>query len=213
MIDKKEADILYSKYRSYDFRKISPIDYFQKLTTLPDMESETFEKALYLKQNIDEVNSVLDVGCGVGVFLYQLMKIYPKAYFQGLEPNEEYANMVSEKLGITIVRDFYKEDVIDRSFDLTVSTDVIEHIHDIDIFWKVANKNIIKGKYLFLEIPSFKNFEILSIEHDIFEMPHLYFFKSQHINMIAKRYNFEIVSSKEVINRGVIKDWIILKKV
>ena len=213
MIDEKQANILYSKYRSYDFRKISPIDYFQKLTTISDAKSETFEKALYIKQNIDEINSVLDVGCGGGIFLFQLMKIYPEAYFQGLEPNEEYAKMVSEQLDIAIVKDFYKEGVIDRSFDLTVSTDVIEHIHDVDIFWKVASKNIIKGKYLFLEIPSYKNFKTLSIEHEVFESPHLYFFKSQHIDMIAKKYNFEIVSNKEVKNRDVIKDWIILRRV
>jgi len=214
-ITEKEAKILYSKYRSYDFRKITPDEYFDKLTNLPDEQSETFQKAKYLKSFLNNVkiNSIIDVGCGGGIFLYQLNRSFPKAYLLGLEPNIEYANMVRKRLSIDVIEDFYKEDIVKRDFDLTVSTDVIEHIHNLKIFWQVANKNIKEDKYLFIEIPSDENFSNLDIFHDVFESPHLYFFNKKHIKALSKNYEFKVVSMKKVKNRDVIKEWYILKRV
>ena len=213
MVSEEEARVLYSKYRSFEFRKITPSDYFDKMTAIPESESETYAKAKYIKENIQNIHSILDIGCGGGIFLYQLNKIFPNSYILGLEPNSDYAKMVRDKMNIDVVEDFYKEDNIEKIFDLTVSTDVIEHIHDLDIFWKATINNIHKGKYLFLEIPSIDNFEHLDISHDVFESPHLYFFDKEHIIEFGIKYGFELISDKKVVNREVYKDWYIFKKI
>jgi SAM-dependent methyltransferase len=212
VITEKEADILYAKYRSTDFRKITSQDYFDKLTSIPDDESEVYSKAVYIKENIKDIGSILDVGCGGGILLWQLRRVFPLSRLQGLEPNKDYARMVRDRMKIDVVEEFYTENNIDSSFDLTVSTDVIEHIHDINIFWKAANNNINNGKYLFIETPAVKNFEKLDITNDVFEVPHLYFFSKYHVINIANKHGFNILDSKQVNNRGVYKDWYIFVK-
>ena len=51
MITEDEATIIYSKYRSLEFRKITPEDYFDNITSFPDDKSESYKKALFLKNN------------------------------------------------------------------------------------------------------------------------------------------------------------------
>jgi len=158
MISPEEASILYSKYRTFEFRKTTPEDYFDRLTSIENTESETYAKAEFVNENVNDVSSILDVGCGGGVFLFQLHKFFPSAYLLGLEPNREYAEMIRKKMNIDVIEDYYKIDNLDKRFDLTVSTDVIEHIHDLNVFWEAAIKNIYRGKYLFIDIPSSDNF-------------------------------------------------------
>jgi len=213
VIDHEEAEILYSKYRSFDFRKITPSDYFEKMTSIPENKSETYEKAKFIKENVQNIHSILDIGCGGGIFLYQLNKLFPNSYILGLEPNSDYAKMVRDKMNIDIIEDFYKKDNIDRIFDLTVSTDVIEHIHDLEVFWKGTINNVQKGKYLFLEVPSVENFDSIDVEDEIFEAPHIYFFYKKHILQLANRYDFELVNSKNMIVRNKYKkDLYLFKK-
>jgi len=211
MISNEEAQVLYSKYRNFEFRKITPDDYFDKMTTIPEIESETYAKAKFIKENIQNIQSILDVGCGGGIFLYQLNKLFPKCELLGLEPNSDYAQMVRGKLKIEIVEDFYKVGNINKAFDLTVSTDVIEHIHDINVFWEAARTNVHSGKYLFVEVPNIDNFKVLEITHDVFESPHLYFFSNKHVIAIANKHGFDLVGYKKVINRKS-KDWYIFQK-
>ena len=212
VITEEEANILYANYRSYDFRKITPQNYFDRLTTIPDHKSEAYSKAIYIKENTKNIQSILDVGCGGGILIWHLRRCFPASIIKGLEPNTEYACMVRKNLEIEVTEDFYSENKIDSSFDLTVSTDVIEHIHDVNIFWKAANININNGKYLFIETPSTKNFENLDISHDLFKSPHLYFFSKNHIENIANKNGFSLQDSKLVNHRDIYKDWYIFIK-
>ena len=212
VITEEEANILYTNYRTYDFRKITPQQYFDRYKSMPDDQSEAYSKAIYIKENTNNIQSILDVGCGGGILLWHLKRCFPESIMKGLEPNSEYAGMVRKNLEIEVIEDFYSENIINSSFDLTVSTDVIEHIHDVNIFWKAVNKNINTGKYLYIETPSSINFEILDISNDLFKSPHLYFFSKNHIENFANENGFILQDSKLVQHRGVYKDWYIFKK-
>jgi len=132
----------------------------------------------------------------------------------GLEPNTDYSSMVRKKLNIEVVEDYYKVGSINDSFDLTVSTNVLEHIHDLRIFWEAAYTNIKQNKYLFIEVPSQNDFKLLDMDHDVFATPHLYFFGMEHIVDIAKEFNFKLISYKFNLenDRGMGKEWFIFVK-
>jgi len=212
MISVEEANIIYSKYRSFEFRQVSANDYFEKLTSLSSDESETYSKAKFIFEHVAEVNSILDVGCGGGILLYQLRKFYPQCYMKGLEPNLEYAEMVRHKLHIDVIEEFYTEEGIEEKFDLTVSTNVIEHMHDFTLFWRAAATNIHSKKYLFVEIPSVDNFDSLDLSHDVFASPHLYFLSPHHVTDLAKNSGFTLMIDATIVKRNVSKNWFLFQK-
>jgi len=220
IISESEANLMYKKYRSFEFRKISASDYYYKLTSFPESESECFDRVNYIKEKIGGLEKILDVGCGSGVMLYWLKRKYPNSFFLGLDQNSDFTNIVKQKLDINIIEDIYREDSIKEDFDLTVCADVIEHIHDPHAIWLALTSNIHKDKYLFIEVPSHKNFDFLSIEHTVFDAPHLYFYRKEHIFELAETHGFTIISNKSVYTknkkhsdyRSILKDRYILQK-
>ena len=81
-------------------------------------------------------STILDAGCGPGVFSFELAKRHPQAQVLGieLEPDlVERANAIAERAGLTNCA-FEKGDVtrldFDAKFDLVVSVDNLEHVED-----------------------------------------------------------------------------------
>lgn len=76
-------------------------------------------------------NSILDVGCGEGSLLSTLMKHHPGATGTGVEVSDHAIALATR---VTPNATFANCDVasgaLDRTFDLVVSADVVEHIAD-----------------------------------------------------------------------------------
>ncbi len=83
-----------------------------------------------------DFDSVLDAGCGSGVFSYELAKQHPRAKVVGVELEQDLvdaANSNAEQAGLSNLR-FEQGDVTkldyDSEFDLVVSVDNLEHVED-----------------------------------------------------------------------------------
>ena len=209
-ITKKESNILYSKYRSYEFRGETPNEYFDRITSYPSDKSSAYAKAKWLKWT--HAKTILDVGCGGGILLYQIKKIFLGAILTGIEPNKDYANMVENRLHINVIQQYYRKGLINEQFDLLLCTDVIEHIHNINNFFGAIAENIKEGGYLFLSSPSTKCFDVFSIEHDVFLAPHLYFFESKHLDKLAKKHNLIMINHSR-FNFGIYENYFVFKKI
>jgi SAM-dependent methyltransferase len=80
--------------------------------------------------------TILDAGCGTGVFTYELAKRHPEAEVVGVDSDPglvERANAVAARAGLANCR-FQQEDVtrlgFDDAFDLVLSVDNLEHVED-----------------------------------------------------------------------------------
>ena len=210
-----EEDILYAKLRSFDFLKVTPQQYFDRLT-LSSNESECYKRVMFIKEYSNVIDSVLDVGCGGGILLYFIKQCFPEAELTGIEPNKEFAEMVEKNLGIDVVNDVYKAGLISKRFDLILCTDVIEHVSDIYSFWNTIEHNIKVNGLLFIEVPSIENFNNVSLEHDVFGSQHLYFYGVSHLKEISMKYGYNIIQNYtydtdrgEVVKKDVL---LLLKK-
>ena len=152
-------------------------------------------------QNNRSIDSVIDVGCGMGNFTLELAnrknfkKIvgidFLKNTFDIARENPKFFERVSFTEGNLIYMPFK-----DRSFDLAVCLNVLHHIH-IDDF-KLAIKELarITDKYLILEIRNKKN--ILDIWYSKIILPKyykklpLYTSSIQEINGLMKKFNFRL---------------------
>ena len=76
-LDSEDIDILYRKFRDFSLRNETPDDYFERITSLPENESENLSKVNRILHNLPKLISregkILDIGCGGGVFLYTFL--------------------------------------------------------------------------------------------------------------------------------------------
>ncbi|MCB0403608.1 MAG: class I SAM-dependent methyltransferase [Bdellovibrionales bacterium] len=83
-----------------------------------------------------DFKSIIDLGCGKGVFTFELARRYPHASVVGIDLDEAQIhinNQIAKKQGIKNLR-FEVRDILnhgyDHCFDLAVSVDNLEHIED-----------------------------------------------------------------------------------
>ena len=78
--------------------------------------------------NCTKEMTVLEFGCGIGVFLPELDKSAGKVFAIGLFP--EYAQILSQKFGLetSFIEDI--SEIPDNSLDIIVAADVLEHIDE-----------------------------------------------------------------------------------
>lgn len=173
-------------------------------------------------QNNPSIDSVIDVGCGMGNFTLELAnrkqfkKIvgidFLKDTFDIARENTKFFEMVSFTEGDLIYMPFK-----DRSFDLAVCLNVLHHIHVDDFRNAIQELTRITDKYLILEIRNKKNIFDIWYNHIILpklykKLP-LYATSLSRLNDLIKKFDFQIVSMNgEKIFTGACRRLVIVYK-
>ncbi len=91
--------------------------------------------------------SVMEFGCGIGLFLCELSKHYSKVYAIDLYP--QYAMKLCEKknANVTFLNDL--SDIEDETLDVVIAADVLEHVENLDDYLKHFDR-VLKPKGRFL---------------------------------------------------------------
>lgn len=106
--------------------------------------------------------SVLDAGCGRGVFSYQIAKKFPGAAVMGVDVDDkqlEVDRLIAENAGLKNVS-FEHADVsqlpFKEDFDLVLSVDNLEHIQDEMQALKGLAESLRVGGRLVLHVPGYE---------------------------------------------------------
>jgi pseudaminic acid biosynthesis-associated methylase len=82
-----------------------------------------------LNSTSDDISSVVEFGCNIGINLVSLKRLLPNSSITGVEINSSAAS-IARKLGIAeIVEDSILEVNLDKKYDLTFSKGVLIHIN------------------------------------------------------------------------------------
>lgn len=121
--------------------------------------------------------TILDAGCGSGVFSYELAKRHPDAQVIGVELDEglvERANTIATRAGLTNLR-FQQEDVtklgFDDAFDLVVSVDNLEHVEDDVAALQTLFHALRPGGTLVVHVPGYERRWLLLRRRVNFDVP------------------------------------------
>jgi 2-polyprenyl-3-methyl-5-hydroxy-6-metoxy-1,4-benzoquinol methylase len=190
-LDDRDALILYEKFRDFTFRNESDDDYFDRITSYPESESENHHKFEWIR-NIDSnfINrggDLLDVGCGGGVFIYTFLKNAPGWDAWGVEPTPAFAELAQRRLNRPIVASTYKANIFPgKKFNLITVNQVLEHVVDPLGFLKDIKDELVDEGLLYIEVPDVSDLESLPVDHDRFQMQHLWIFSVDTLTKLCE---------------------------
>ena len=101
---------------------------------------------------------IFEIGCNDGLFLEQL-KLRAQQLCVGLEPNSFAAKIATEQRGLRVYETFLNEATCQQAlqqfgkFDLVMARQVLEHISDIELFFKCVNLLLTEDGMVFIDVP------------------------------------------------------------
>ena len=149
-----------------------------------------------------EVNAIIDVGAGYGIFLEEWKKREPKTHLIAIEPLPDLSEACRSK-GISVIPSIAEKiGDLERKGDLVVSFEVIEHVHDPLLFVQVIKKMLAPGGLAVITGLGVDGFDIQVLwenSKSIFPPHHINFMSVKGFAQLFKRAGF---SEVEVITPG-----------
>ena len=151
-----------------------------------------------------QFESLLDIGCGDGRFLFEARKKVPHAELVGMDFSERavgFARILSPEVNY-IVGDITDKKPLDKKFDLITAIEVLEHIRPEQArdFLESLHFYLKSGGVLIITVPS-KNVRVRSKHYQHFD-----------INLLAEiLYPFFEISEKYFLNKICFRTKLIKK--
>lgn len=149
-------------------------------------------------------NEVLDVGCGIGSNMKELIKKGFKC--EGIEFDKGYVKRAKESGLIVQFMDAQNLKFPDKSFDTVIMVEVLEHLLDPELAikeaFRVAKKNVI------ISVPNIGVLPLMSkyntVPWHLLEATHLNFFTKKILEKQLKK----IARKIEVVEYGDFASWV-----
>lgn len=136
---------------------------------------------------------VLEIGCGLGKYLYLLKTLGTKVY--GIDLNKDAVRFAINNLGLHVEQADWKKFLLeDNKFNILLLLDLLEHPLDIhDLLIKSINL-LSKDGLLVIRTPNASNAH-LELEPICFrrDLTHMQYFTMKSINYIATKFNLLVV--------------------
>lgn len=105
--------------------------------------------------------SIFEIGCNDGSFLSRFNSPLTERRI-GLEPNPFPAGLAIQK-GIFVINEFLNLKAVNKvvgdkgAFDLVVARQVLEHLHDFNLFFQCLNTLLPDDGFVFIDVPDSEN--------------------------------------------------------
>jgi SAM-dependent methyltransferase len=103
------------------------------------------------------VRDVLEIGCGTGVVLAELQRLFPASNVVGVDLFEEGLEFAKRRFQGTLLHGNIFEMSFDRLFDVIGAFDVIEHLDEDEKLLRVLWRLVRPGGHLILTVPAHQN--------------------------------------------------------
>lgn len=183
-------------YRASTFRGGDIQQEFYRIIELPTEESENRKRVSWVNRFIRPTDSVLDVGAGLGVFLYEL-KVLDENKF-AIEPNKDSAQFLNNALGIECKKTFYMPQLFHRKFDWVACLHVLEHVVHPEEMLLSFHYDLNIGGRIYVEVPDAREFEYLEHDNDEFNSTHLHFFTPPSLCKLVESCGYRVTDMKMI---------------
>jgi len=196
----QEIRTLYDRFRDQDWRKETPDQYFDRITSLPFYQSENSQKVALILSRLGalsdrvEMQSMIDIGCGGGVLLNSFeSRLGDRWALFGVEPTRSFAELAARRTRATVVNATYRSGLFGNiKFDLATCCQVLEHIEDPTTFVTEIRNDLAPEGWLYLEVPDESDFDVLPDGHDRFMAQHISYFGVTVLKKLLEDNDFVI---------------------
>ncbi|TSC84152.1 MAG: hypothetical protein G01um101417_308 [Parcubacteria group bacterium Gr01-1014_17] len=190
-----------------NWRKETAEEIFNKITALPEHQSETKKRVCWIKETIERVwedgiikkpappFSALDIGGGAAIFAYEFQDRLWRSYIIDPAKNNDF---VKKKLKIPLIQKFYKPNRFHRKFNLISLVYVLEHMANPRSLLKSVRKDMDANSFLYVEVPDALASRLKPKDDDIFNACHLWMFDQETLTRILKECGFEALSIRRI---------------
>jgi SAM-dependent methyltransferase len=160
------------------------------------IRSINIKRKLSLVQKVTgNKGSLLDYGCGAGLFVKAALKAGWKA--SGVEPNED-ARIVAKKHSLEVESPEYLDSVEENSFDVISLWHVLEHLHDIEKVIQKLKFLLKDDGVLIIAVPNINSWDAKKYKGKwaAYDVPrHLCHFSPETIGMLFAKVGMRVVST------------------
>jgi 2-polyprenyl-3-methyl-5-hydroxy-6-metoxy-1,4-benzoquinol methylase len=110
--------------------------------------------ALRTLADFSAIRDVLEVGCGTGVVLAELQRLFPGGHIIGMDLFEEGLKFARTRFRGTLVQGDVFQHAFEHSFDLLGAFDVIEHLDDDEGILRRFWQQLRPGGHLIVTVPA-----------------------------------------------------------
>jgi SAM-dependent methyltransferase len=183
-------------YRAEAFRGRSIEDEFSTIIAKSKTESENKRRVDWVAQFIKPSELLLDVGPGIGVFQYELMKKM-SVYCKAVEPNKDSVRFI-RSLGVDCKHGFYEPLMFEEAFDWITCVHVLEHAKDPEAMLMSFRQDLMPDGKIFIEVPNALEFNTLLSDHDEFNSMHMHFFTPACLHRLVESCGYYVTDMKMV---------------
>jgi SAM-dependent methyltransferase len=177
-----------------------------KVITLPKGKSDNLERVLRIKDFIsgnklfaqEQTRSVLDIGAGMGVFLYQFLDDSWEGTALEPEPNA-CKHMRNVLMNAEIINGSLAQLPLENKYDLITMNRVLEHIYDQNIILLSLKKNLKKNGIVYLELPDTESYYKDGPDNEAFGYGHYYVYSPKSLRLLTGKAGFETLEIKREV--------------
>lgn len=179
------------------------LQYLNALKSIQTLRRANNNKILIFMEKFLPKKSIgLEVGSAVGLFMEQAKAKY---VISGIEPMSSSFETAKEK-GLDVIKGFFPKDIdFSKQYDFIIFNDVFEHIPNTKCVMESCEKLLKNGGFLLINLPDSSGIlhKISSFLYSIgdsssikrlwqvgTESPHLYYFNSYSLDLLAEKYRF-----------------------
>lgn len=146
--DQHFIDAAYASY--YQFADHLQLNEFTKIK---ESSVDMFSKEIACISQFDrEKSAVLDIGSGMGTFLFAAKQVYPEAV--GLDVSEQMAKFVEKQLSVKVYVEQFDNFQYPRKFSLIHMSHVLEHVPNPNAWLQKAKTMLTPGGILVINVPN-----------------------------------------------------------
>lgn len=178
----------YGKYLENEFYKIVNYTKYKSDNFWRKKRIIDFSKKFFKIKNTKNLH-LLDIGSGLGVFPYSIMKNYKVT---AVDPDKQNVKHL-KNIKIKTIKGYYKKNLLNNRFNIITINKVLEHIEKPGQILKDLKSNIKKNHFIYIEVPDGENAKKYGKNREEFYIEHFHAFSKRSLEIICLKFNLSTI--------------------